>query len=104
MAFDVTPTSGAGPYTATAIINDAYLIDGVNYYAELRTSISEGVCPTQGQASPVDQAIVNQLIMDGSAVLTNLVADGSCRAYSFRLRRVDDDVVVSSSTAFVDNV
>ena len=105
MAFNVAPTSGDGPYIVTASISNSVVIDGVNFYADVRTSISENNCPLNGSADPWSAFNVDNLV-NGGSVTTSYpnVPAGSCRAISLRIMRVSDDSVVDIATVFIDNV
>ena len=105
MAFNVTPTSGDSPYVVAATVSDSVLIDGVNFYADVRTSISENICPLNGSSSPWSAFNVDNLI-NGGNVTTSYpnVPAGSCRAITLRILRVSDDYVVDIATVYVDNV
>ena len=104
MAFSVTPTSGAAPYTLSAIVADSDKIDNVLYTATLRTSSNTGSCLPEGAATLLDSSVVASLLADGSVEYGSTVNPGSCRSITLRILRVSDNAVVSSSTVFVDNV
>ena len=104
MAFTVTPTSGASPYTLSASFDTTKYIDGVNYVASLRTSASEGSCPSIGEESPLTPTQLEVLLTTGSVVTNVGVSPGFCRAFTLTISQVSDSIVVDTSTVFVDNI
>lgn len=105
MAFTVAPTSGDSPYILSADIINSGEIDGVEYEASVRSSLGTGSCPAFGSSTPLSSALVNELLTTGS-VETGLssVPVGNCRAFTIRISRVSDGVLVSTASTFVDNV
>lgn len=103
MAFSVTPTSGAGPYTITAAFANK---DSFNYskYA-LTFSFSDGVgsCPSAGVATVLVAGGVS-LLENGSFVHPLDVASGSCRTYTVRIRDLETESLVQAMNATVNNV
>lgn len=104
MAFAVTPTSGAGPYTLSADIDDITYIDGVHYTASVMSSILLGSCPVVGDETPLTPQQLDDIISHGNASTNVGVASGYCRTFTLALSRVSDNVVVASSSVSVDNV
>lgn len=104
MAFDVTPTSGAGPYTFTASYADRLGIDLGLYAVMFTSSSSVGSCPTGGIGGSPDLVTASALYNTGTAVTIADVPSGSCRRYSTYIRRLSDNAIVSQMSAFVDNV
>ena len=103
MAFSVTPTSGAAPYFFTADIDNAFLINGVDYVATVRRSGQSGSCPPAGVGTQLDQNFVDSLINGETVSVEDSVPVGDCRAYTLRILRVDGLVEIASSTVHVDN-
>ena len=106
MAFDITPTSGAAPYTLSAIIANSENIDSVNFVASVRTSQTVGVCPETATGAQLSEAQINDLIANGSTTVgvSTSVPEGSCRAFTLRITKVSNDSVIALSTVHVDNV
>lgn len=105
MAFSVTPTSGAGPYTLTAVIENNMNVNGVDYVATASSSDQVGSCPVEGIQNALSPTSVNTLVQNGVVVSgAPTVASGSCRTYTLNITRVADGVVISSSSTSVDNV
>lgn len=104
MAFSVTPTSGVAPYVFSLSVAEKYLVDGINYTAEFRGMTSSGTCPVDGLFGSNNSLIANALLSSGSYSASGSIAVGSCRAFTFLIKRLADNVVVSQSTVFVNNV
>lgn len=104
MAFDITPTSGAAPYTFSLTVNNKESIDGINFSAEFRGVTQTSSCPIDGLAGNNSNVIVDELLSTGSYIAPSSIPEGSCRAYTFLIKRLFDDVVIASSSVFVDNV
>ena len=105
MAFTVTPTSGAAPYSLSAIVDNKENIDGISYVASVWTSVATGTCPLTGTATPVNVVLVDQLINSGTVILPYVSVDpGTCRTFTLRIMRAKTNVVIASSNATVDNV
>lgn len=104
MAFDVTPTSGAGPYTFTAVFDDPTFIDGVNYSISVRSSGAVGSCPQRGSAEPFPPADIATLLNTGSVTVTFVIPAGSCRTFTLDVLRVSNNTSVANSSVSVNNV
>lgn len=105
MAFTVSPTSGAAPYTLSATVSDFVNVNGVDYVASVEGSSGVGSCPAMGVGSPLDPALVESLISGNSVELViGTIPTGSCRTYTLRITRVSDGVVIASSNVSVNNL
>lgn len=104
MAFDVTPTSGAGPYNFTSVIDNPALVDGVVFSAEFRGLTELDSCPLNGLDGSNNAMVASELLANGSYSASAPVGSGSCRAFTFLIRRLENNAIVSQSTVFVDNV
>lgn len=103
MAFDVTPTSGAAPYTLTAsFANEESFSLG---YA-LRFTASDdivGTCPSPNSATSVFPSVASLLLESGSAVRSDSVPQGACRVYKLEVRSSFGEVV-DMQYVHVDNI
>lgn len=105
MAFTVTPTSGDAPYTLSAAIDNAFNVDGVNYVASVMYYNNTGSCSVSGTGTALNPTAVKTLVDSGSVVLnTSTIPDGNCRTLVLEITRMIDNVVISSSSASIDNV
>lgn len=104
MAFDVTPTSGAGPYTFTASYVDTLGIELGLYVTEFRSTTAAGLCPGPESSGTNSPASALDLLNTGTVVLTSSVPAGSCRRFVNLVRRVSDNVIVSEMDVYVDNI
>lgn len=86
MAFDVTPTSGDGPYTFTAEFLNKNAFD---FGYLLRFSESEpavGACPPPASATLVIPSTAANLLENGVATRSANVPAGECRTYKIEVR------------------
>lgn len=104
MAFDVTPTSGEAPYTFTANVENATLIDGVLYSASVMYSTSSESCPLVGNSTAWSSEQVNNLIFGDSRILNQNVNPNTCRTFTLEILRVSDSTVVASSNVSISNL
>lgn len=104
MAFDVTPSSGAGPYTLTASFANASLLDGVTYALELRASIQDVSCNTGMSEGTNQPGAVQSLLDTGSHVAEQPVNPTLCRTYSLIIRDVVNNTVIQFTNAYIDNL
>lgn len=103
MAFTVTPTSGAEPYTFNAQFSDAVNIDNVHFSLTIRSSQLVGSCPPIGNGTD-RQSAVNALLATGEYVDNEAVPAGSCRAYTAQIINKVTGDPISSETVTVSNV
>ena len=101
MAFNVTPASGAGPYTLELDLANKTLIDGINYELEAFFSTGTGECPVVG-TSPGEN-IRDALLSVGSYVRTMDVTQGDCLVYTVKVVSLKDSVILSQQTVSIDN-
>lgn len=104
MAFQVTPTSGAGPFTYTAQLANTLGLDVGLYVAEVRALTSVGACPSDVLSAPNNENFANALVNNGTNVSSIEVPSGSCRRTTFLLRRLSDNEIVSQLSVNIDNV
>ena len=104
MAFDVTPTSGEGPYTFTASYANKLGFDLGLYVTEFRTATNAGSCPLSNAVTTNTQPPADELLATGVTISSANVPSGSCRRYVNLIRRVSDGVVVSQMFVNIDNV
>ena len=93
MAFNVTPTSGDGPYTFTAEFLNK---DAFNFGYQLRFSESEpavGACPPPASASLVIPSIATGLLANGTANRASVIPDGECRTFKIEVRGLSNEVL-----------
>lgn len=103
MAFDVTPTSGYGPYVFTASFANSELIDNVLYSLSFVSSVAVGSCPEHGTSTPSPQA-ANALLENGVYENPATTSSGSCRAFTLTIRNISSGNVVSTRTLQVSNI
>ena len=103
MAFSVTPTSGAQPYTFEADLENKAKIDNDRYVMTLRSTTTVGSCPAVGAGTNL-QTGVDELIANGVYVNTQSVPDGSCRTTTLQISDNFLGVVVSSKSVNISNV
>ena len=104
MAFDVTPTSGANPYTFTAQFTDAVNIDGVNFSLEFYRANAIGSCPTNIESGTLVASASQQLLETGTYVRDVSVAPNNCQGSLLLIRDLLTNDIISQSEVFVDNV
>mgnify|MGYP001143772445 CR=1 FL=1 len=104
MAFSVTPTSGVAPYQFNVEIDNVGEIDNVSFVAEFRQAGQTCSCPISGMSGTNISSAANALVSNGVYASGTSVSSGQCRAYTFFIKRLADDVIVSESTVFVSNV
>lgn len=105
MAFTVTPTSGAAPYTFTANVEGSDLIDGVNYSATVLSTRATGSCPVEGIGNPWTPNLMASLLNSESIVSDyGTVASGDCRTTTLLIKRLHDNEVVASANTVIDNL
>lgn len=103
MAFAVTPTSGAGPYTLTADITNKDSFNYNRYALTLSFTDAVGSCPASGVATVLVSGAVN-LLESGSFAHPLVVATGSCRTYTLRVRDLVTGSIVQFMNVTVNNV
>lgn len=103
MAFDVTPTSGAGPYTFSAVISDPANIDGIRYSLEFYNAAATGSCPSPLSGSMNAQAATD-ILNNGFWIRPQTVPSGDCRASMLLVRDLLTNTVISSVTINIDNI
>ena len=103
MAFSVSPTSGAGPYTVSADFLNAVEIDGIRYQLEFRQQLLSGSCFTDVATSQNNQVVVDSLLSTGSYILQTPVSAGACRTLSLIIRDVLKNVIIDYQNVYVDN-
>lgn len=104
MAFDVTPTDGAGPYVLSAQYLNPQNFDLGLYVVELFSASEVGACPVPSTLGTSNSSLANGLLLSGSASHASPVPPGSCRQYVNLIRRVSDNEIVSQMEVYVDNV
>ena len=104
MAFDVTPTSGEGPYLFTADVNRKALVNGVYYKATVRSSGSTSNCPSSGNGAELSEVLVQELLKNGQVSYESSVPVGNCTTFTLRLIGMSTNVVVSQASVSVNNL
>lgn len=104
MAFSVTPSSGAAPYTLTASFTNSKSVTGSTYIGELRGSSSSTGCPAAGTGMVNDVVGVAELLANGVYVSpVPSIGENSCRTFTFYIKDANG-VVVSQASANVNNL
>lgn len=93
MAFQVSPTSGVGPYTFTA---DLLNKSSFGYGYDLRFFTSgprSGSCPLPSETANYAPSASALLLDEGVYISSTDVSVGSCRTYVLRIFDSSDNVV-----------
>lgn len=99
------PTSGALPFTLTASFSDKPNFYLGRYGLFLYQSTTAGSCPGLVSTGSSLNEIAEALLNNGEYIVTaGGVPAGSCKTYSLVVKNLDNNSVVSSATASVDNV
>lgn len=104
MAFDVTPTSGAGPYTFSIDFLNKESLDANLYEFEARPRTATGSCPAPATTGSRSTGAENAFLMNDEYVTLTDVAPGSCFVVTVLIRNTQTGDVVSQASANVDNV
>jgi hypothetical protein len=102
VAFSVTPTSGAGPFTYTSEIDNKEAFESGYYRLEFAGSTATGNCtsnPVGGSLVP-DAAL--SLLNTDTWVRTAFVAPGTCNTAVLRIIRNNDDTIMDYLFAYID--
>lgn len=103
MAFTVTPTSGAAPYTFEATFFNKMRINTGRYTLFLRSTDMVGSCPPMGNSTNL-AAGASQLLANGILISNANVSNGSCRTFTLSITDNVDSSVISSATISISNV
>lgn len=101
MAFSVTPTSGASPYTLTIDFANKDLIDGVRFGFQVRSATRSGACEVPD--NPPSVPVGNTLFKNGIYVNDVDVPAGSCRVWKAEIVNLDTSEIISTQSVSVDN-
>lgn len=105
MAFEVTPTSGAVPYTFSASFSNIESFIPNYYVLEFVTNMLSGSCPLPSTTGVSITQAVNDLLTTGVYVQsTSSVPSGNCRRFNLIIRDTKTGLVVDQASVTVDNV
>lgn len=102
MALQVTPTSGAGPYTLTLDLAHKSLVEGVRYKIEARLGTNVGACVVPGGEN--NSSLAAQLLNIGSYTRNTDVPVGSCASYKIDIVDMKTSEIISTQSVSIDNV
>lgn len=102
MALDITPTSGAEPFTLTIDLLNKFLIDGDQYRLDVRVASSVGSCtvPASSPQPEISYVLLNQ----GYFIRTNSVPVGNCVVYKVDIVDVATSDIISTQSVQIDNI
>lgn len=104
MAFTVTPTAGAGPYTFTAVFENKESLNADLYSLEIRPRTNVGNCPTPATSGTRASGAEAQMLANNSYIATTAVPLGSCLVSTIVIRNTITDEIVSQASASVNNL
>lgn len=104
MAFTVTPTAGAGPYTFTAAFENKESLNADLYSLEIRPRTNVGSCPAPATSGTRASGAESQVLQFDSYTTTNEVPAGSCLVSTIVIRNTITDEIVSQASASVNNL
>lgn len=102
MALNVTPTSGAEPYTLTIDLENKLSIDGITYDMAVRFSSTPGTCPVP--AGSPSQVVRAALLNQGYYVRDITVPVGSCGVYKVDIIDLATSDIISTESVSIDNL
>lgn len=104
MAFTVTPTSGASPYTFEAQFSNAINIDGIHFSLEFLRAQVSGACPTDANTYVPVAGAASALLATGTFVAVSSAPVGSCQGSRLIIRNMSTGAIVSQEEVFINNV
>lgn len=104
MAFSVTPTSGAAPYTYEASFLYPHLITSGAYELRFQSLTATGSCPSDFSGVANNPGRAASLLMSGEYVLTTSIPAGVCSSARLSIQETSSGVVVSEMFVSINNV
>lgn len=104
MAFTVAPASGVSPYLFSISFDEKQLIDNTVYRFEYRAANTVGSCQTSVVSGTRFTVAEDALFNTGSFTSLSNVPSGNCSTYTAVVRRIADNVIISESTVYINNV
>lgn len=104
MAFTVTPTSGAGPYTYTSEITNKEQFAAGFFRLEFASLTSTTSCPTDFAGGAVNQVASDALLNTDEYTRPTAIPAGSCNTAVLRVVRIADNVIIDYVLASINNI
>ena len=104
MAFDVTPTSGGGPYTYTSAITDKEKFDTGFYRLEFAISSSAESCPSSPEGGTLVSEAASSILATDEWIRQDSFTSGLCHSAILRVVRSRDNLIVDYMIASVDRI
>lgn len=104
MAFDVTPTSGAGPYVFTVEFTNKESLFTNRYGLEIRPRTNLGSCPAPATSGTRAPGAESQVLATDSYTSITDVPSGSCLVSTIVIRNLVTNEIVSQMSVSVNNL